>query len=126
VAQLLAEDEAESSAPAAPTFVSPQSDKVDLSEAMAMDFDSLIGEEKQNELEKCRICYKDFALDSSAKDLFDQANSVLLFHIEVISGVWVGHYFITFNNQAHIILLLIFYRSAPNQTNLSSCALLVY
>ncbi|XP_065722098.2 zinc finger protein 2 [Drosophila suzukii] len=90
VAQLLAEDEVESRDPAAPTFVSPQSDKVDLSEAMAMDFDPLIGEEKQNELEKCRICYKDFALDYSAKDLFDQANSVLLFHIEVISGVWIS------------------------------------
>ncbi|KAI8044930.1 hypothetical protein M5D96_001106 [Drosophila gunungcola] len=84
VAQLLAEDDSKSCAPAASTFACPEQEKVDLSEAVAINFDPLILEKR----ERCRICYQDFVVDTRAKDLFDQANSILLFHIEVISGVW--------------------------------------
>ncbi|KAH8346429.1 hypothetical protein KR084_000224 [Drosophila pseudotakahashii] len=89
VAKLLAESEENTTTPAVSAFASPRRD-VDLSEVISMDLDPLMGKDEPKEQEKCRICYKDFTVDSSAKDLFDQANSVLLFHIEVISGVWIS------------------------------------
>ncbi|XP_017083889.2 zinc finger protein 845 [Drosophila eugracilis] len=91
VAELLAEDEVKLSSPATSGFLSLDQDKVEFSDALAIDLDPLVAEDKLEELEKCRICYKDFMVDSRAKDLFDEANSVLLFHIEVISGVWISH-----------------------------------
>ncbi|XP_052857049.1 zinc finger protein 358 [Drosophila gunungcola] len=91
VAQLLAEDDSKSCAPAASTFACPEQEKVDLSEAVAINFDPLIVRDQLEKRERCRICYQDFVVDTRAKDLFDQANSILLFHIEVISGVWINH-----------------------------------
>ncbi|XP_022210006.1 zinc finger protein 652-like [Drosophila obscura] len=43
------------------------------------------------QLNKCRTCYRDFEFDSNAEDPFDNANSVLLFRIEVICGVWLSN-----------------------------------
>ncbi|XP_016983218.2 zinc finger protein 184 [Drosophila rhopaloa] len=91
VAELLAEDESKSSALAPSTVVCPEQDNVDLADAVAMDYDAIIGGVQMEKEEKCRICYQDFVVDNRAKDLFDQANSILLFHIEVISGVWISH-----------------------------------
>jgi len=91
VAELLAEEEAKLIHPEATSF---EQDSVYLSETVTMELDPLSGEEKLEELQKCRTCYNDFTADSRAKDLFDPANSVLLFHIEVISGVWVGYSYI--------------------------------
>lgn len=88
VAELLAEEEAKLIHPEATSF---EQDSVYLSETVTMELDPLSGEEKLEELQKCRTCYNDFTADSRAKDLFDPANSVLLFHIEVISGVWISH-----------------------------------
>ncbi|XP_043657281.1 zinc finger protein 184 isoform X1 [Drosophila teissieri] len=88
VAELLAEEDAKSIPPVAASF---EHDNVYISETVEMELDPLSGAEKLEELQKCRTCYRDFAADSTAKDLFDPANSVLLFHIEVISGVWISH-----------------------------------
>nr|NP_650051.1 uncharacterized protein Dmel_CG6689 [Drosophila melanogaster]AAF54607.1 uncharacterized protein Dmel_CG6689 [Drosophila melanogaster]AAX33545.2 LD13921p [Drosophila melanogaster] len=88
VAELLAEEEAKLIHPEATSF---EQDSVYLSETVTMELDPLSGEEKLEELQKCRTCYNDFTADFRAKDLFDPANSVLLFHIEVISGVWISH-----------------------------------
>ncbi|XP_034662619.1 zinc finger protein 583-like [Drosophila subobscura] len=40
------------------------------------------------EMGKCRICYRDLLADEDAKDLYDQRNNSLLYHIEAITGVW--------------------------------------
>ncbi|BFF90306.1 uncharacterized protein DMAD_08857 [Drosophila madeirensis] len=42
-------------------------------------------------LNKCRTCYRDYEFDENAEDPFDNANSVLLFRIEVICGVWLSN-----------------------------------
>ncbi|XP_017012899.2 zinc finger protein 2 [Drosophila takahashii] len=91
VAKLLEESEANTTTPA-PEVSCPASPvrDVDLSEVISMEFDPLMAKDEPKELEKCRICCKDFTVDSTAKNLCDQANSVLLFHIEVISGVWIS------------------------------------
>lgn len=39
---------------------------------------------------KCRTCYEPFIVDENAKDLCDEQNAVMLFHIEVITGIWVS------------------------------------
>ncbi|XP_017040113.1 zinc finger protein 439 [Drosophila ficusphila] len=90
VAQLLAEEEEKSVVPSASTLVSSEQEEVDLSETVTMQYDPLIEGDRSERLAKCRICYQDFTVDERAKDLFDQANSILLFHIEVISGVWIS------------------------------------
>ncbi|KAH8343633.1 zinc finger and SCAN domain-containing protein 12 [Drosophila kikkawai] len=105
VAELLLEDEARSSAAtevvptpnyvrlntgiaSAPPFVSPKPTEDELLSVFVED-DPLVPAAKAETREKCRTCYKDFVVDDNAKDLFDPANSVLIFHIEVISGVWI-------------------------------------
>ncbi|XP_020816248.1 zinc finger protein 2 [Drosophila serrata] len=105
VADLLLEDEARASAPAevvptpsyvrlntgiasAPSFVSPKPAEEELTSIIVED-DPLVTAEKAKLTERCRTCYKEFVVDANAKDLFDPANSVLIFHIEVISGVWI-------------------------------------
>lgn len=46
--------------------------------------------EKVIEQIKCRTCYETFVVDENAKDLCDEQNAVMLFHIEVITGIWVS------------------------------------
>ncbi|XP_022210008.2 uncharacterized protein LOC111065878 [Drosophila obscura] len=48
-------------------------------------------ESLMQQLNKCRTCYRDFEFDLNAEDPFDNANSVLLFRIEVICGVWLSN-----------------------------------
>ncbi|KAH8295496.1 hypothetical protein KR018_012314 [Drosophila ironensis] len=103
VAELLAENEGKSGTPdkviAAPipaeisleeTVLAPPPDACEAaSDSPVLNADPLI-HIKLNPINKCRICYQDFYIDSAAKDLFDEANSILLFHVEVISGVWIS------------------------------------
>ncbi|EDV42985.1 uncharacterized protein Dana_GF18255, isoform A [Drosophila ananassae] len=112
VDELLAEDEAKGYTPgkveptpnyvryttgiaSAPDFVTPPQDDDDLFEDAFPEYDPLTYQEKI----RCRICYQDLMKDSSAKDLFDEDNSILLFHIEVISGVWISQ----IEGEPHII-----------------------
>ncbi|XP_026850325.1 uncharacterized protein LOC6594425 [Drosophila persimilis] len=39
---------------------------------------------------KCRTCYRDYKFDLDEEDPFAEANSMLLFRIEVICGVWLS------------------------------------
>lgn len=41
---------------------------------------------------KCRTCYRQFVIDEKAKDLCEEQNAVMLYHIEVITGIWVSIY----------------------------------
>ncbi|XP_034131071.1 zinc finger protein 155 isoform X1 [Drosophila guanche] len=74
----------------APAFLTPP--KIENNSFVDED-DPLSGDAKQAYLKtqfiKCRTCYRDFELDASCEDPFDKANSVLLFRIEVICGVWL-------------------------------------
>lgn len=38
---------------------------------------------------KCRTCNRLFVIDEKAKDLCEEENAVMLYHIEVITGIWV-------------------------------------
>lgn len=38
---------------------------------------------------KCRTCNRQFVIDEKAKDLCEEENAVMLYHIEVITGIWV-------------------------------------
>ncbi|KAH8409777.1 hypothetical protein KR222_007139, partial [Zaprionus bogoriensis] len=38
---------------------------------------------------KCRTCFRSFAIDDKAKDLCQEKNAVMLYHIEVITGIWI-------------------------------------
>ncbi|KAH8292552.1 hypothetical protein KR054_012604 [Drosophila jambulina] len=101
VAELLLEDEARSSAvptpnyvrlstgiASAPPFVSTKPAE-DVLPSIIVEVDPLVAAAKAETRDRCRTCYKEFVVDENAKDLFDPANSVLIFHIEVISGVWI-------------------------------------
>ncbi|KAH8383470.1 hypothetical protein KR009_008866 [Drosophila setifemur] len=107
VDELLAEDEAKASSTnevvptpdyvrlttgiaSAPAFVSPPRGGCDLDEGPLPENDPLVQQGRLQLRIKCRICYQDFDRDSMEKDLFDEAHSILLFHIEVISGVWIS------------------------------------
>lgn len=46
--------------------------------------------ESPNEQKKCRTCYRQFVIDENAKDLCEEQNAVMLYHIEVITGIWVS------------------------------------
>ncbi|XP_017102104.2 zinc finger protein 2 isoform X1 [Drosophila bipectinata] len=94
VDELLAEDETKGFI-AGDVEPTPPQEEDDLFEDAFPDYDPLIHEAKI----RCRICYQDLINDSSAKDLFDEANSILLFHIEVISGVWISQ----LEGEPHII-----------------------
>lgn len=50
---------------------------------------------------KCRTCSRAFVLDENAKDLCNEENAVMLYHIEVITGIWVSIYLL------QIVLLVI-------------------
>ncbi|EDV93761.1 zinc finger protein 558 [Drosophila grimshawi] len=41
------------------------------------------------EQKRCRTCFAQFVLDESSKDLCDSQNAVMLYHIEVITGIWI-------------------------------------
>ncbi|KAH8243168.1 hypothetical protein KR032_005179 [Drosophila birchii] len=107
VTELLLEDEARSIAAAdvvptpnyvrlntgiasAPPFVSSTPAEDGLA-SLILEDDPLVAAVKTETRETCRICYKKFVVDDNAKDLFDPDNSVLIFHIEVISGVWIRY-----------------------------------
>ncbi|XP_034665070.1 zinc finger protein 62 homolog isoform X3 [Drosophila subobscura] len=76
----------------APAFVTPP--KIEINSFVDED-DPLSGDAKQAYLKtqfiKCRTCYRDFELDAGCEDPFDNTNSVLLFRIEVICGVWLSN-----------------------------------
>ncbi|XP_002138044.3 uncharacterized protein [Drosophila pseudoobscura] len=57
------------------------------------DADEVEADENQesHQFNKCRTCYRDYDFDSNAEDPFDKANSVMLFRIEVICGVWLSN-----------------------------------
>lgn len=38
---------------------------------------------------RCRTCCRLFVVDENTKDLCDEQNAVMLYHIEVITGIWV-------------------------------------
>ncbi|XP_034484982.1 zinc finger protein 184 isoform X2 [Drosophila innubila] len=38
---------------------------------------------------KCRTCSRPFVVDENAKDLCNEENAVMLYHIEVITGIWI-------------------------------------
>ncbi|KAH8359801.1 hypothetical protein KR093_008913 [Drosophila rubida] len=41
------------------------------------------------EQNKCRTCGRSFVVDDKAKDLCCEQNAVMLYHIEVITGIWI-------------------------------------
>ncbi|KAH8311795.1 hypothetical protein KR044_008064 [Drosophila immigrans] len=41
------------------------------------------------EQKKCRTCGRCFVVDDNAKDLCCEQNAVMLYHIEVITGIWI-------------------------------------
>ncbi|KAM8703763.1 hypothetical protein ACLKA7_008400 [Drosophila subpalustris] len=41
---------------------------------------------------KCRTCSRLFVVDDKSKDLSDKENAVMLYHIEVITGIWIQCY----------------------------------
>ncbi|EDW15065.1 zinc finger protein 485 [Drosophila mojavensis] len=49
----------------------------------------LCGVQKDIQQVKCRTCYELFVVDENAKDLGDKQNAVMLYHIEVITGIWI-------------------------------------
>ncbi|EDW38390.1 GL12036 [Drosophila persimilis] len=77
----------------APAFVSPPPiDESATLQTILHEDDPLTSDENHeslNQLNKCRTCYRDYEFDPNAEDPFDKANSVLLFRIEVICGVWL-------------------------------------
>ncbi|KAH8334903.1 hypothetical protein KR074_002175 [Drosophila pseudoananassae] len=91
VEELLAEDEAKGFTAGDVEPTPPHEEEDDLFEDAFPEYDPA--------KIRCRICYQDLINDSSAKDLFDEANSILLFHIEVISGVWISQ----LEGEPHII-----------------------
>ncbi|KAM8703762.1 hypothetical protein ACLKA7_008399 [Drosophila subpalustris] len=73
-------------------FTSAPSENDPLAEEQVMEDDATTSYENDITLPikvKCRTCSRPFVVDDNAKDLSNVDNAVLLYHIELITGIWI-------------------------------------